>query len=154
VTTFMGCTTTNTSISSEDLRLMKEQSGYLLTIVDSSRCTPDLFRYRSTEKCYRMLRLNRKFRNYKIVFDTVRTDSYLSYRVPDESKSNSQEVRVRTYVIQYRIYDKEQLIETRLLFTFRRDRTTQRLYCDDVREDYGLRHRTEPIDDDIPYLYD
>jgi hypothetical protein len=143
-----GCSTTKSSISSEDLRQMKEQSEYLLTI-DSSRCMPDLIRYRSMESCYTMARLNQKYKNYKIVFDSIYTDSFIVTPIINGMGSRENQYVVKDYTMRYRIYDGEQVLKTKIFFKFRRDTVTNALYCDVIAEGLGHR-RAEPhnIDDD------
>lgn len=142
---YVGCTSVNSSISSEDLRQMKEQSEYLLKI-DSANCTPYLVRLLKMESCYKMVRLNQKYRNHKIVFDTVRLVSFMTSRVINGIRLNSGDVNVTNYYILYRIQDGEQVLKNKLSFTFRRDTITQTLYCYRVGEGYDRPRNSMPID--------
>jgi hypothetical protein len=133
-----GCSTTKSSISSEDMRQMKEQSEYLLSI-DSSRCMPDLIRFRNMESCYKMVQLNQELRSYRIVFDTILTESYIpnppfnNRYVTDRDVYDRSKV-ITNYKVIYRIYDGAERLRTfKIVFYFHRNTATNTLYCNDVR---------------------
>jgi hypothetical protein len=149
--TLWGCSTTKSSISAEDLRQMKEQSEYLLTI-DSGMCTPNLIRLLKMESCYEMVYLNQKYKNYKIVFDSV----FIKSRIPAsatiivngkyiEDKSKA----ITFYKMRYRIYDGKQPLKVSLVFDFERDTITRVLYCENITESFGP--RKQPIDHDMDW---
>jgi hypothetical protein len=132
-----GCSSSISSISSEDLRQMKEQSEYLLTI-DSTMCTPDLIRRNTMNSCYRMVRLNQEYKNYRFVFDKVAVESYMpnppyNYNnISDKDKYDTSKVIITRYKVRYYICKEDEWTREVLSFSFQRDPVTQRLYCDDV----------------------
>jgi hypothetical protein len=138
--TILSCSSTNSSISSEDMRLMKQQSEHLLSI-DSSRCTPDLIKARGMEGCYWMVRLNNEYKKYKILFDTIVSESSTSSIAFNNGYVNDRNVynddasgTITKYKVIYRIYDGiERLRTVKIVFYFYKNAHTYTLYCYDVR---------------------
>lgn len=136
-----GCSTTNSSISSEDLRQLREKAEYLLKI-DSANCTPDLIETSKILpwKCYNLARLNHECREWTVVLDSVIKESYLpdiyvkgKYQydyVYDKSTI------VTYYRLHYNVYDTENQFKYQLTFILKKDSVTQTFHCRDFMRFY------------------
>jgi hypothetical protein len=156
LTILLGCSSSISSISSEDLRQMKEQSEYLLTI-DSSRCTPDLIRLLKMQSCYKIAQLNQKYRNCRMIHDSTYTQSYVPDRFINGKYVYDKTQKITYYKIRYRAYNGDKPLRNNITFRFDRDTITHTLYCSDILENWtshyiGARYINveENYDDDIP----
>lgn len=137
------------SINSDDVRLMKEKTEYLLKI-DSATCRPDLITIFQMESCYEMVRINQKFRRFRVVFHSIIPTTYVPARVIDGKTVNDKSKSRTHYEVIYHVYNGEELLGNKIKFTFSRDTTTQKLYCWYVNETYPAtrNYHWEPSDDD------